>query len=184
MKIPRIARKYARAFFESVGATAAAREKLDELSAAAAALEVEGASALKLLTHPRLSPANKTELVGKLFTGRMSEPALQLLMVLARRNRFRALSGILVVLEELVLAAEGIQRAHVTTAVPLDDGQRRMIVERLAGITGKTIRMTEGVDRAVIGGIVIRIGDRLIDGSVRFHLAKMRDGLKAVRIPA
>lgn len=72
----------------------------------------------------------------------------------------------------------GIGRAEVVTAVPLEDAQRERLRERLANITGLTrIELSERVDSEVMGGIVARVGDRLIDGSARTRLRSMRDAL-------
>ena len=72
----------------------------------------------------------------------------------------------------------GIGRAEVVTAVPLEDAQRDRLRERLANITGLTrIELSERVDSEVMGGIVARVGDRLIDGSARTRLRSMRNAL-------
>lgn len=71
-----------------------------------------------------------------------------------------------------------IGRAEVVTAVPLDDSQRDGLRERLADITGlRHIELTERIDAEVMGGIVARVGDRLIDGSARTRLRSMRNAL-------
>ncbi len=71
----------------------------------------------------------------------------------------------------------GIARAEVVTAVPLDDERRGRIAANLGQIVGRKIVMTEKVDPAVLGGIVARIGDRLIDGSTRTRLHDLRSAL-------
>ncbi|MSQ08565.1 MAG: F0F1 ATP synthase subunit delta [Dehalococcoidia bacterium] len=71
----------------------------------------------------------------------------------------------------------GIARAEVVTAVPLDDERRGRIAANLGQIVGRKIVMTEKVDPAVLGGIVARVGDRLIDGSTRTRLHDLRSAL-------
>lgn len=71
-----------------------------------------------------------------------------------------------------------IGRAEVITAVPLDDARRDQIKERLTDITGyDRVEMTEVVDSSILGGVIARVGDRLIDGSARSRLRSMRDAL-------
>ncbi len=72
----------------------------------------------------------------------------------------------------------GIGRAEVITAVPLDDERRSKVAEGLANLVGRNeVKITESVDSEIIGGVVAKIGDRLVDGSTRTQLRAMRDSL-------
>ena len=73
----------------------------------------------------------------------------------------------------------GIALAQVTSAVPLVDERRERIRFSLADITGKKVTMTERVDPQILGGVVARVGDQLIDGSTRTRLRSMRDQIAA-----
>ena len=66
------------------------------------------------------------------------------------------------------------------TALPLDDGQRAEIAARLRALTGEQVEMDETVDPDLIGGVAVRIGDRLYDASVRSRLERLRARLTAV----
>ena len=70
--------------------------------------------------------------------------------------------------------------AEVRTALPLEDEQRRAVTDRLGELTGETVEMNEVVDESLIGGIAVRIGDRLYDASVRNRLERLRARLTAV----
>jgi F-type H+-transporting ATPase subunit delta len=73
-----------------------------------------------------------------------------------------------------------VVRAHVTTAVPLSDEDQQAIADRLQSLTrANAIRMETSVDPAIIGGLVARVGDRLIDGSTRSRLIQLRKSLAA-----
>ncbi len=77
--------------------------------------------------------------------------------------------------------SRGVARAEVITAVPLDDQRRRRVIEGLARIVGRDdVTITERVDPEIIGGVIARVGDRLIDGSTRARLRSLRNEL-AVR---
>ena len=80
----------------------------------------------------------------------------------------------------LLRAERGIVLAEVRTALPLEDEQRRAVTERLGELTGETVEMNEVVDESLIGGIAVRIGDRLYDASVRNRLERLRARLTAV----
>ena len=68
----------------------------------------------------------------------------------------------------------GIERAEVVSAVPLNDAQRASVEELLKDMVGKEIRLTSRVDPQIIGGMVARVGDHLIDGSTATMLESMR----------
>jgi F-type H+-transporting ATPase subunit delta len=75
----------------------------------------------------------------------------------------------------------GLEHAKVITAIPLDEGDKKKLSERLAAITGKKIVLTTEVDPAIVGGFVARVGDKLIDGSTKAKLEALRRQL--VRAP-
>jgi len=82
------------------------------------------------------------------------------------------------IFNEMADERRGIARADVVTAVPLDDAQRNQVAAGLAKLMGRSeVMMTESVDSEIIGGVVARVGDRLIDGSTRTQLRAMRDSL-------
>lgn len=182
MKISRVSRKYARAFFEAVKASGKTRETLTQLQSVSAVLESDHPDLRALLSHPRISPDRKAELVNKVFSSEVSADALRLLQVLARRGRFTHLPGILTALDAMVLESEGKARAVVTSAVPLDEKQKQDLLHRLGTMTGRFIDLSLKVDPSLIGGLVIQVGDRLVNGSVKFQLERLREGLKSVRI--
>ncbi len=78
-------------------------------------------------------------------------------------------------------AYQGVEHAEVTTAIPLDEEDRQRLSERLAELTGTRIVLSTRVDPNVIGGFVVRIGDRLIDGSTKSKLDSLRKSLVEVR---
>ena len=81
---------------------------------------------------------------------------------------------------ELLRRERGIVLAEVRTALPLEDAQRTSVEERLGELTGEQVEMNEVVDESLIGGIAVRIGDRLYDASVRNRLERLRARLTAV----
>ena len=83
------------------------------------------------------------------------------------------------VFEALSNEAQGIVIADVTTASSLDAGQESRLQEKLAGVTGKEVRLRLHEDPKVIGGVVVRIGDKRIDGSVTGRLARLTGDLMA-----
>jgi F-type H+-transporting ATPase subunit delta len=97
--------------------------------------------------------------------------------MLIERNRFEIAPDMLEVYRDLLLAAQGIAIADVTTAVELTPAEQEQVGQQLADIIGRKIEMRLHVDPSLIGGLVARVGDQLIDGSVSTQLRAMRAAL-------
>lgn len=99
--------------------------------------------------------------------------------LLVQRGRGPAARRIAQAFEGLADEHEGIGRARVTTAVPLSDEQLAGIEQRLSAAMGKRITATADVDSSLVGGVVLRVGDQLLDGSIRTRLRSLRRELTA-----
>ena len=171
------ARRYAQAVF----AIAKDQNRLDgwdaDLATIAEALQQpELRAALESVKAPF---AAKQELVRTVFGETIDPLAQNFLLLLVQRGRLHLLDDIIALYRELVDEERGIARARVTTAVPLDDEERDRVAERLAALTGKEIRLETAVDPSILGGLIARIGDKLIDGSARTRLIALRQRLVA-----
>ena len=132
-----------------------------------------------LVEHPAVAFADK-ERVLRRVVGDVSPEALNLVLLMVRRGRPRAIPRMTEHFADLVRRERGVALAEIRSALPLDAPQRAAISERLAELTGDTIEINEVVDEALIGGITVRIGDRLYDASVRSRLERLRARLTAV----
>ena len=108
----------------------------------------------------------------------VSPLAMNLVGLLAQRGKVGIARQVQVAFQEKVDEKRGVAHAIVTTAVPLDDGERQAIAARLSSITNKQIDVTAVVDPAIIGGIVARIGDELVDASTRSRLVALKRSLE------
>ncbi len=166
------ARRYAEAAFEIA-------ERDDSMEAWLAALAVAddrltGADAMRLLSNPAISVASRTEALGRIVGDEISGPQRNLLALMVRRGRFELLPGVIREFMRLYRLREGIVEATVTSAVALDATEIEALQERLMAVTGQRVELREEVDPDLIGGIQVRIGDQLIDGSVRGRLERLR----------
>ena len=110
------------------------------------------------------------------------QPELRnLAKLLVVRDRTGLIPQIREIFEDQVRAERGISVAQVTTAEPLTADEEALVREKLESMTGNTIEITSTIDPDLIGGIVVRIGDQVIDGSVRNKLERMRTRLVAGR---
>jgi F-type H+-transporting ATPase subunit delta len=134
----------------------------------------------RLVEHPAVPYADKEKVLRRVVQG-VAPEALNLALLMIRRGRPGAIDAMVDRFGELVRRERGISLAEVRTALPLDDEQRAAIAERLVTLTGDRIEMNEVVDDALIGGVSVRIGDRLYDASVRSRLERLRARLTAAR---
>ena len=132
----------------------------------------------RLVEHPAVPFAEKEKVLRQVAKNVTAEP-LSMALLMVRRGRPGAIDAMVDRFAELVRRERGISLAEVRTARPLDDAQRTAITQRLRELTGDKIEMNEVVDDALIGGISVRIGDRLYDASVRSRLERLRARLTA-----
>ena len=131
------------------------------------------------LNHSRIPFEEKRKLVEKALAG-VDPQVRNLALLLLRRARTRLGPQIAEAYQELVDLARGVHHATVTSAVPLNADDSRAIQRRLEAMTGGQIVMETRVDESILGGLVVRIGDQLIDGSTRSRLQQLKQQLAGV----
>ena len=171
------ARRYADAAFQ-IGRADGTLETWERDLAAVREALADG-SLRALIEHPAVPFPEKEKVLRRVVTG-VSREALSLALLMIRRGRPGAIDAMVERFGELVRRERGISLAEVRTARPLDPEQRTAIGERLRVLTGDRIEMNEVVDESLIGGLSVRIGDRLYDASVRSRLERLRARLTAV----
>jgi F-type H+-transporting ATPase subunit delta len=113
------------------------------------------------------------------FAGKVGRPVFGLLKVLVEKGREPVFDNVVSEYGKLKDFAENRVHAHVVVARPLADDLRRAVTERLERACGKTVALHEHVDPAVLGGASIRVGDRVIDRTLRTKLAALKKQLLA-----
>jgi F-type H+-transporting ATPase subunit delta len=170
-----VAKRYARAVFDLASDAGAVDAVQGDLTTVANAMSdpVVGA----FMTDPNVRESQKLAAMESLFSRVDQSLVRNLAKMLIQRQRIDAAPEILEVFRDLALEARGVAIADVTTAVELSEQERAEVRERLGRIAGKQIELRTRVDPAIIGGLVARIGDQLIDGSVTTQLRAMRAAL-------
>jgi F-type H+-transporting ATPase subunit delta len=128
--------------------------------------------------NPNISNSEKLSVVKKVLPDLHPE-ALNLVKMLIERRKIAILPDIAALVDEAALASRGIVRVDVTTAEPLDEAGLALVGRQLKQLIGKDVQLRTTVDPEIIGGIVARIGDQLIDGSVINQLRNLRARLAA-----
>jgi F-type H+-transporting ATPase subunit delta len=130
------------------------------------------AGALAALDDPRLGKAKAKTAVAGVLAGVLAgrpKPLIDLLQMLIDRNRLPEAGGILADAVRQAEAEDGVVEVCVTSALPLSETN----AQRITAATGANARLVTTVDPALVGGVTIRVGDRLVDASVRRHLREM-----------
>jgi F-type H+-transporting ATPase subunit delta len=129
-----------------------------------------------LLRNPQLEPAAKISILGELI-GDADELVRNFLLLLTEKGRIREIGEIGREFERLYAEEEGLLSVEVTTAVELSDEAAKAIVEQIEHASGRTVEAARKVDPTLVGGIVLQVGSRRLDGSVRGRLERLRQEL-------
>ncbi len=166
-----LARRYAEAVFAIASEHGTQDQWRDDLRSLADL--VRHPQAGRFLTSFRVSRDEKRRLLERTLD--VAPPARNLALLLLQRDRLALAPRIAAAYEQMLDAARGVAHAEVTTAVPLGPEDEQTVAEHLRRLTGaREVRLTTRVDPSIIGGVIARIGDRLIDGSTRTRLIQLR----------
>jgi F-type H+-transporting ATPase subunit delta len=137
----------------------------------------------KLMNHPKILKEEKIQVAKNVFEGRISNELLGFLTIVISKDRYKDIDEILAYFIAEVKKFKGIGIATVTTAVPLKEDQCRKIEQKLLDTTEyKSMEMHYTLDTSLIGGMVIRIGDRVVDSSISTKLNELQRELLKVQV--
>jgi F-type H+-transporting ATPase subunit delta len=141
----------------------------------------EDAPFIALMENPKIHFEAKAKLLSE-WLGALNPLALNLVYLLVARGRLSMVGDIADEYQRLLDSYRGIEQAEVTTAIELDDEDRRKLEERLEAVVGKKVVLKPKVDPGVLGGIVARIGGKLLDGSTRSRLMVLKKAMASGEI--
>jgi len=172
-----ISRRYARALF-SICVDRGSFEQLGKELEAFAELWSGSAELRQALANPVFKASEKRNVLQSLLPrGTPTADVQKFLLLLLERRRLAAVANISRAYREMADLHTGRVRAHVTSAQPLAPAELERVRASLARRTGKQVIVETNVDPALIGGLVARVGDLVLDGSVRSQLGSLRDKL-------
>jgi F-type H+-transporting ATPase subunit delta len=146
----------------------------------ALARAIEGNDALRdALGDAHLPAERRQQIIEELLGSRASDVTIGLASLVVAAGRGRELPDIVDALLEMSATQEGRQVAEVRSAIDLSEDQQTRLAEALKSATGAEVDVRVVVDPNVVGGLVVRVGDQVIDGSVRHRLAQLRESLSA-----
>ena len=137
----------------------------------------------KLMNHPKIVREEKEEIMERVFKGRISDELTGFLKIIISNGRYGEVLPALQYYVARVKELKNIGIAYVTTAMELSDKQKQEVEKRLIDTT-KYVKMEMNymVDTAIIGGMIIRIGDRVVDSSIRTKLYELSKDLLQIQL--
>ncbi len=173
MREPTIAKNYAEALLDLAqkdGDLAKWGRQIDQVADAMNS----DAKLATFLASPRIAAGEKNRILGLALEGQVPATFLRFLQALVKNRRQMLIPQVATEFHSLVDIVENRVHAAVTVAKPASEADQKVIAERLSKVVGKTVVPHFYVNPAVLGGLVVRVGDTVLDGSVRRRLARLK----------
>lgn len=173
---------YGEALFELAIEENKEKQLLEEVTTLIQVLK-ENPEFSNMLNHPKILKEEKVDALTNVFEGRFSRELTGFLLLILQKDRYDEIDGILEFFVSKMKEHMKIGKAYVTTAVSLKDSQKNDIVKKLLDTTDyEQMEVEYSVDSTLIGGMVIRIGDRVVDSSIKSKLAKLTKDLANAQV--
>lgn len=137
----------------------------------------------KLMSHPKIMKEDKVNIVEETFAGRIPKEMVGLMTLMVTKNREDDILAVFEYFVGLVKEEKKIGKADVTTAIPLSDTQKEQVEKKLLATTRyESFEMNYKVDKSLIGGMIVRIGDRVVDSSIQTKLNNLSRELRGIQV--
>ncbi len=180
MREESIARRYAAAFFDSAQKSGTINEAQADMIMVAQIL-IASPKLVALLRQPLVTESRKKAALKDATESKIRPQTLGFLSLLVDKRRIGMLADVEREFTQRVRASNNVALATATSAVPLSPAELESLRISLEARTGKNIELETGIDTGLIGGVLVRIGDTVFDGSVRGNLERLREQLLAAR---
>jgi F-type H+-transporting ATPase subunit delta len=167
-----IARRYAGAMFELALKQDALERTLDDVQGIARLFSKR--TLAYLLREPKVPAQRKEKVLREALSSRVLPISLNLALLVVQRGLVDLMPNIAAELQQMVLDYKNQATAEVTTAMPMDEQQQALVKQALEKRTGKTILLATRVNPEILGGVVARVGDQVIDGSIQQRLQALK----------
>lgn len=177
-----VSKVYGDALFEA----AMEKQTLDTAFEEVSALQVifqENPDLVRTLNHPKIVKEEKISILENIFSGKVSDELMGFLTIIVEKGRQNDIPSIFAYFMGRVKEYKKIGTAYVTSAVELRESQKAQIKEKLLKTTSyREFEMDFSVDPSLIGGLVIRIGDRVVDSSIKTQLYELKRELSKLQL--
>jgi F-type H+-transporting ATPase subunit delta len=174
-----VANRYAQALFE-VGEEANKIDDFNEELKTIADILRDNKDFYEALKSPLIGKNDKNKLIDNVFSNMFSIEMINFLHILVDKNRVSIIDNIYIAFKELVNKKNNIIEAVAITAISIKDEILKQLEDKLSTITKKTVILRNEVNKNVLGGVLIRMGNEEIDGTVKARLDKLKDELSQV----
>ncbi|WP_339060879.1 F0F1 ATP synthase subunit delta [Tepidibacillus marianensis] len=176
-----VAKRYSKAIFE-VAFTNRILEQVEADLHLIVKVFKETEGFIDFLRHPLVDKEKKKQIITSSFQDSITDVSKNLILRLIDGGREEYVEAIAEAFTQLANQVRGIADVTATTAIPLSEQEQGKIIQSIQDKLGKTVRLQNIVDPSIIGGMVIQIGDRLYDGSLKKKLTKVKRSLMASRV--
>jgi len=176
-----VAKRYAHGLFLLAQEKNAIDKVSEEMKDIDVLLEQDNAL-LNFLAAPQVRDQDKISVMRSVFSGKVSRIVEEFLMLVVAKHRDQHLHDIAEEFEQIVLDHKGFVKTQVITAVEMTEGERSKLKDKLEKKTSKKVLIKTRVDEAIIGGVIVILGDRIIDKSIRYQLQLLNAQLRALKV--
>ncbi|WP_151733722.1 F0F1 ATP synthase subunit delta [Paenibacillus tengchongensis] len=167
-----VAGRYAKALYNTAAESGIILEVEEQLKSVVQALDADP-EVKRFLQSPRISQSDKLQVLRTSLKGKLSSPVMNTVELLVQRSRTDILADLLDSYIKIEGDAQGIGDASVYSAYPLSQAEQDQVAAEFSVLTGRKIRVTNLVDRSLLGGLKVIIGDTLYDGSLAGKLERL-----------
>jgi F-type H+-transporting ATPase subunit delta len=174
------AKRYAKALFEAANEKGEVEQAQQQLSAIAQAVKADAQLRL-FFEHPNIGSDEKIRVIKSAVEGKVSSYVLNAVQLLIERGRSSALPAVAEAFSSIADEALGRASAQVVSAFELSEEQKNEIAQKFSALSGKKVSVESVVDASLLGGIRVRIGDMLYDGSLSTRLSELERSFNQAR---
>lgn len=176
-----VVKRYATALFDLAASEGAMAKYEEEVKVIVKALHDEPDFMAVLQDH-KVTREDKVSIVENVFTDKVSSPIVGLLVLLVNKGRQAEIINVLEAFLDMVKAESGIIKAVVTSAIPLKEAQLEALKEKLEASTKSKIELETIVDSSIIAGLIVRVGDKVVDASYKGELQTLKKQLSKLKL--
>ena len=176
-----VGRRYAKALFEVADELNRLQQFKDEINSVSQ-IFISETKLKTIFEHPKLSKHEKKDIVNSLLQGKISQEILNLMYLIIDKGREKYIKHISKEYTTLCNEKQGIIEARAITAVPMDEIEKSELQRKLSIRFGKKVILHNTVDKSIIGGVLIRVEDKVIDSSIKGKLQMIEKSLKDIKI--
>lgn len=135
---------------------------------------------MRILKSPVFSKEEKKRLLSEIFSGKISEYLMNFLKVLVDKNRIGIFQGIIDAYKGILNKKRNIEEVTAVTAIPMSEQMKSDLTNKLKNLTGKNIILDNRIDESILGGVLLKIKNEQMDGTIKSRLESIKNDLSSI----